>query len=137
MEGMPKHASSLSETMNLAGGDDTHVGGCRGLWESRGYVVFTQPRNNGEPAPVFRLPGKIDCTFFVSPRPDDRPVSCRGSHVFLKTSTCGITRHPAACAFASPCVPPRAPPPAAARGPTEGYFTRANPSAAVPGANPS
>ena len=41
MEGMPKHASSLSETMNLAGGDDTHIGGCRGLWESHGYVVFT------------------------------------------------------------------------------------------------
>src|SRR6266581_3823027 len=48
----------------------------------------------------------------------------------------GIARHPAACAFASPCVPPRASPPAAARGPAEGYFTRANSSAAVPGAHP-
>jgi hypothetical protein len=66
---MPKHASSPSETMKLAGGDDTHVGGCRGLWESRGYVVFTQPRNNGEPAPVFRLPGKIDLYIFRVPPP--------------------------------------------------------------------
>jgi len=96
-----------------------------------------------------------------------------------KTERHGITRHPAACTFASLCVPPRAcslllhraallrvisfvracprwsrlphrqepghmrihvavrasthaSPPAAARGPAEGYFTRANPSAAVP-----
>jgi len=34
-------------------------------------------------------------------------------------------------------APPRAPPPAAARDPTEGYFTRASPSAVVPGAHPS
>ena len=33
-------------------------------------------------------------------------------------------------------APARAPPPAAARGPAEGYFTRANLSAAVPGAHP-
>src|SRR5712691_985749 len=74
MEGMPKHASSPSETMNLAGGDDRmHVGGCRGLWESRGYVVFTQPCNNGKPAPVFWLPGKIDLYIFRVPPtcPDD------------------------------------------------------------------
>ena len=30
-------------------------------------------------------------------------------------------------------APPRAPPPAAVRGPAEGYFTRANSSAAAPG----
>ena len=85
---MPKHASLPSEMMNLAGGDDTHIGGCRGLWESRGYVVFMQPHNNGEPALVFRLPRKIDLYIFHVPLPDDRPVSCRGSHLFLKKSTC-------------------------------------------------
>jgi len=34
-------------------------------------------------------------------------------------------------------APPRAPPPAAARSPAEGYFTCANPSATIPGARPS
>src|SRR5258707_13791487 len=34
-------------------------------------------------------------------------------------------------------APARAPPPAAARGPAEGYFIRANASAAVPGTHPS
>ena len=34
-------------------------------------------------------------------------------------------------------APPCAPPPAAPRDPAEGYFTRASPSAAVPGAHPS
>ena len=100
-----------------------------------------------------------------------------------KTEQRSIARHPAACAFASLCVPPRtrplslhraaplrvipfarthlrqsrlphpqepgcvhiriavhapvhASPPAAARSPHEGYFTCANPSAAVPVAHP-
>jgi hypothetical protein len=59
------------------------------------------------------------------------------SRIFIeKAERCGITRHPAACAFASPCVPPRASPPAAAAGPAEGYFARANPSAVIPAAHP-
>ncbi len=66
-------------------------------------------------------------------RPNDRPVSCRGSHVYLKTSTCGIARHLAACAHirVSMRAPPHAPPLAAVRAPAEGYFACANPSAMV------
>ena len=45
--------------------------------------------------------------------------------------------HPPACTIALLCDPrPRASPPAAATGPAEGSFARANPSAAVPVAHP-
>jgi len=62
----------------------------------------------------FRVDTKIDVEFSLR-----RPGTRLGAHSRLR-----------AC-------PPRASPPAAARRPTEGYFTRASTSAAVPGAQPS
>ena len=178
------------------------------MWFSRfaRNHATTQQRRAGSGFPVARENRLVH--FSCPPaRPDDRPISCRGSHLFLKTNTCisrvfqirgmkraghrGGWQERTACAFASPCVPPRArplpllrqaplrvisfartrprrsrlphrqtparvricvagraprarapsrcsaPPPAAARGPAEGYFTRASPSTEVPGAYPS